>query len=218
MLQDKDSVQAFNRRTKNPKFKLRLDYLPEPFQGNPHAPVVLLNLNPGFRSTSPRPDKYFRNIVFANLQQQPISRSKSQKDFRFYHLNIRFWQKKVPGAGGHEYWFPLLRSLIAETGYHRVANRLLCVEFFPYPSEKFDRNLPNLKSQEYGFNLVRRAMKRKAVIIITRGWNHWEFAVPELKNYSKLERLKNHRRPWITENNLPNTYKTIIKKLRAYMT
>jgi hypothetical protein len=61
-------------------------------------------------------------------------------------------------------------------------------------------------------------MKRKAVIIITRGWNHWEFAVPELKNYSKLERLKNHRRPWITENNLPNTYKTIIKKLRAYMT
>lgn len=46
---DKEQVLAFNSKAK-PHHFLRLDFIPEPFVGNPEAPVLLLANNPGIKS------------------------------------------------------------------------------------------------------------------------------------------------------------------------
>lgn len=49
---DRDSVAEYNAKydkCRAEKYRLRTDMLPEPFIGRVEAPVVLLNLNPGFR-------------------------------------------------------------------------------------------------------------------------------------------------------------------------
>jgi len=45
--QDAGSIAAFNR-TADPDTLIRLGMMPEPFLGNPAAPVLVLGLNPGF--------------------------------------------------------------------------------------------------------------------------------------------------------------------------
>jgi hypothetical protein len=43
-----------------------------------------------------------------------------------------------------------------------------------------------LESQEFGFSLVRQAMERNAVILVSRSIGHWYRAVPGLSTYSNL--------------------------------
>lgn len=44
---DRPFVDRFNERARD-RHRIRLEIIPEPYLGNPDAPVVLLNLNPGF--------------------------------------------------------------------------------------------------------------------------------------------------------------------------
>ena len=45
--EDADEIERFNAKARY-DHAFHLDLIPEPFIGNPAAPVVLLNLNPGF--------------------------------------------------------------------------------------------------------------------------------------------------------------------------
>lgn len=201
LAQDAELVNRFNR-TAPLRTRLRLDLLPEPFQGGVAAPVVLLGLNPGVSSDDPaihaRPD--FARILRSTLAHEPIP-------FPFYLLN-----PDVSGPG-REWWDRKLASVLKVVPRQILSERLLSIEYAPYHSEKFGHPRMVLPSQRYGFYLVREAMSRNAVIILMRGRRLWYNAVPELERYSGHYTLQSVQNVTISPRNCPQGFEPLLAAL-----
>ena len=79
---DAEAIGRFNK-TADDSYRYHLDILPEPFLGRPDAPVVLLNLNPGYSGDEERfhhLDDYFRETALANLAHR-------EQEYPFYFLD-----------------------------------------------------------------------------------------------------------------------------------
>jgi hypothetical protein len=96
--------------------RLHLELLPEPFLGRPDAPVILLNLNPGFNDEDilahSRPD--FAESARLTLLHAPQA-------YPFYLLDPRFRD-----TSGARWWRKHLGQLIDRYDDQRIANSLLC--------------------------------------------------------------------------------------------
>jgi len=188
------------------KFKadtdLHFELLPEPFLGNPNAPLILLNLNPGYSpdDITYHQQKSFIDLSVANLNHHPLV-------YPFFLLDPNL------SAPGRVWWERKLSALIRDTNRETVAKKVLCVEYFPYHSRKFGHHKMRLPSQEYSFHLVRQAMARNAVIVLMRSKKLWYSAVPELKEYQSLFSVRNVQNPTISLGNLPESYASIIQAL-----
>ena len=115
------------RRLADDRSALKLDLPPQPWTGNPNtAEVFMLVLNPGFS-----PDDYveFGNADYAEQWRLALS---FQTRTPFYFLDPAF-----SGTGGYRWWARRLRELIAEVGLEAVAQRVMCIEHFPYNSVSF---------------------------------------------------------------------------------
>jgi hypothetical protein len=179
---------------------LRLDVLPEPFVGCLEAPVVLLNLNPGFDEENVEEHRCpeFRDLILNNLRQVP-------SEFPFYYLN-----PKIQPCKGAQYWTGKrgkLKRLMVDCGLKPVAQRVLCIEFFPYHSVTFPRRLRGAKllpSQEFAVSLAKSAIGRNALIVIMRNKEIWERELRDLlKNHERKCVLNNPQNPTITPRNCP---------------
>jgi hypothetical protein len=179
--EDKEAVETFN--AKAPKdYKLRIDdLLPEPFVGDPHAPVVLLGNNPGYtaKGAARKKEPRFVARMLANLRH-----AASDYPFVFFAPDI---DEALQG-----WWDRKLKELLP-FGRAVLARSLLAVEHFPYPSRRYGRKLPHLPSgaQDYSFSLVKKALERKAIIVLTRGERRWLRDVPALRTYGELCMLRN---------------------------
>ena len=149
--------------------------VPEPFLGNPQAPVVLLGLNPGFIPEDivfhDKPD--YHEAAVENLRH-------GNPEYPFYLLNPNFRD-----SPGHKWWYKHLRSLIEKSSLELVASRVFAVEIHGYHSEKFGRGL-RVQSQDYTRKLIRDAIARKARMVIMRGRREWESLVPDIALASDL--------------------------------
>ena len=193
---DRPFVAAFNRNA-SLNTRLRTNLLPEPFMGRPRsASVLLLQLNPGFAGNEAhwhgRPG--FGGALRANL---------SHNGSGFPHL---FLDPAWAGTPGGQWWQQRLRRVVEAVGNaRRVARRLAVVEFHGYHARNY-RSIPvTLPSQYYGFDLVRRAVARGAVIVVMRGFDAWTVAVPELADHRLVFRPKNPQSAYITEQALGRT-------------
>jgi hypothetical protein len=208
---DKAIVEAHNAKLeKNSPYELHLCVLPEPFLGRPDAPVVLLNLNPGWNeekdlSNHSRPEFIKKNRE--NLLHEP-------SEYPFYLLN--------PGLKPNRtvWWEERLKALIKavgleEDGLKAVAQNVLCVEYFPYHSKKY-KKCKQLPSQDYTFALVRAAVERDAVIILMRGKKKWLNAVPSLSNSKRLFEPRNVQRPYISPGNYGLGFEAAVAEIKAY--
>jgi hypothetical protein len=176
--EDTQAVLAFNRGPHaGPDVAFHLDLLPEPFLGNPTAPIVLLNLNPGF-DASEDPHWHavpeFRDLSRANLRHDP------SLGYPFFLLDPR-----LAASGGGKWWRKRLRPLLETCGQEAVSTALLCVEYLPYHSRHFSGRTPQVPSQRYAFSLVQSAVDRGAVIIALRSAAKWHAAVPALASYHR---------------------------------
>jgi hypothetical protein len=200
---DVGAVASFNRRV-NDDHRLHTDKLPEPFLGDPAAPIVLLNLNPGFKESDHLfvADPCGRALQLGNLRHAPTA-------YPFYHLDPR-----IADFGGAKWWKPRLGALIRLVGAEIVANRILCVEFFPYSSRSYREMGRILDSQRYGFHLVERAIDRRALIVAMRSRKLWCAHVPRLATYERLHACSNWRQPYISPGNLPTVFPLIERILR----
>jgi hypothetical protein len=200
--EDAARVASFNESAPE-DLRLHLDVLPEPFVGRREAPVVLLNLNPGYSPEGPRfhGDPSFAARLRRNLLHLPA-------EYPLYLLD-----PEVTGPG-HDWWKSKLRHLIKQVGYRGVANGVLCVEYFPYHSRRFKHGRLSLPSQQYSFSLVREVLERQAVVILLRGRRLWFRAVPELQSYP-LYRVKNWRKPTISPRNCPEGFERAVEVLKA---
>ena len=198
--QDHQRIAAFNRIA-DENTLVRLGMMPEPFLGNPAAPVILLGLNPGFS-----PDAH-RNETgeFLALSRQNLHHAGGE--YPFYLLTPSL---EVPGRF---WWEKKLAHLIRTKGLRAVARGLLCVEYFPYHSTRFAHSRLNVPSQQYSFGLVRSALSRNAVIVIMRSERLWRAALPELNHYPRCYCLQNPQNVVVTPNNCPDGYGEILAAL-----
>jgi hypothetical protein len=201
---DAPAVAAFNRRVGD-DHAIRADFLPEPYLGDPTAPIILLSLNPGFDE---RDRLLFENpcgraLGLGNLLHAPSS-------YPFFLLDPRV--AYAPGAG---WWTRRLGAVIRLVGVETVANRVCCVEFFPYHSRKYRGMGGILDAQRYGFDLVEQAIDRGALIVAMRSMKLWCANVPRLAAYDNLHACSNWQSPYISPGNLPTVFPAIERILRA---
>jgi len=202
LTEDNAAITQFNL-TALEEHKLRLDGFPGPFIGRPDAPIVLLNLNPGFEENDVVTDidGMWRNIKMLRHEEM---------DYPFFLLDPTISQ-----SGGYKWWYKRLRTLIERYDANFIANHILNIEFFPYPSKKatgfhYELKLP---SQKYGLYLVEQALEREAVIIALRAVPTWKWAVPGLENYGRFYELNSKLAAYVTPRNCPEGYPEIIRVL-----
>lgn len=198
---DLDAIAKFNYGA-DPNILIHLELLPEPFLGNPSAPVVLLGLNPGY---SPEDLVHHRSPDFVSLSRQNLRHE--QNRYPFYLLNPDI------SAPGRFWWERRLSRLINARGRETVAERVFCVEYFPYHSRKFAHSKLFVPSQGYSIQLVRNSIERNAIVVVLRSERLWCEAVPELMNYRQLYRLRSVQNVTITPNNCPDGYESILAAL-----
>ena len=116
-----------------------------------------------------------------------------------YPLEDRF-----EGTAGGRWWRARFAALQDATGvdWAELARRIGTVEFHGYWSSDWDAPLVTWPSQFYGFDLVRAAMDRTAVIILTRARRNWTQAVPGLDTYPRLAMTHSQQNSALTEKNL----------------
>jgi hypothetical protein len=181
---------------------LRLELLPEPYLGSPEAPVVLLNLNPGYSPEDQQnhEDPLFTARCLDNLIHRPV-------DYPFYLLDPSI---KAPGQ---RWWDRKLGPLIQRVGRQTVARGVLCVEYFPYHSRRFRHWRLSLPSQQYSFALVRQAISRGALVLLLRSERLWFAAVPELRSYERRYNMKSVQNPTVSPRNCPEGFELSVRAL-----
>jgi len=201
--EDRALVERFNARASE-AHGLRLDVLPEPFVGRPDAPVVLLALNPGYSDEDPALHAVpsFAARLRANLAHEP-------QPYPFYFLN------PSNEGSGRRWWRRKLKALLDEFPEVRVAEALLCVEYFPYHSRIYKSSAPLLPSQEYGFELVRSAVARGAVVVAMRARRVWCAAIPQLELPGRLLSLRNPQNVAVSLRNCPDGFERIRSAVAA---
>ena len=151
----------------------------------------MLALNPGYSDEDPQlhASPGFAARLRANLAHEA-------QPYPFYLLN------PANDGSGRQWWRRKLKELLGEFPEDKVAEALLCVEYFPYHSRSFKPLAQHLPSQEYGFDLVRRAVARGAVVVAMRARQKWCAAVPELDEPGRLLTLRSPQNVAVSQGNL----------------
>jgi hypothetical protein len=168
-------------------YELKLDLLPQPWTGNVNtAEVLVLALNPGFREED-----------YADLQNRDYAEQwrlalSFQTRTPFYFLDPAFQH-----TGGYLWWHRRLRDLIDVVGLDAVAQKVMCVEHFPYKSVRYGSLGTILPSQRYSFWIVQEAIRAGKQIVVMRSERVWLQSVPEMREYPYI-RLSNNRNPYFS--------------------
>lgn len=198
---DLDIVREFNKKFRyNPDYQIKTNLPPEPFIGDKSAPIVLLDISPGFS----RSDYYFyKEIKGTKIWQKNLKHIKNE--YPFFMLDPHFSNKK----SGFDTWTKKLRDLIYFYGAKKISRSIFCINYFPYHSKKIGPLLNKLPSQKYSFYLVNDSINRKAVIILLSGKKHWLREIPDLVNYKNLFISNVPRNTSITPKNFPTGFSVI---------
>jgi hypothetical protein len=200
---DREQIARFNHRA-NEITWIHEQLLPEPFLGDPCAPVVLLNLNPGF---STEDEKFHTQAVFSRASRMNLAHKASE--YPFYLLS-----PDVEGPG-RQWWQRRLAPLLKVASRQVVAKRICCIEYFPYHTRKFRHRGLRVPSQDYSFHLVREAIHRDAIIVLMRSHRLWYEAIDELRNHDRLYTLRSVQNTVMSRKNCPNGFEVICSTLGA---
>ncbi len=201
---DRVIINKFNE-SKHERFRVDPSLLPEPFIGRHDAPVVLLGLNPGWDANDKllHANPEFIRLWQDNIQQKPNA-------FPFYYLSPNI------AAPGFTWWKKKIRWLIEDAGPKLITQSLLCVEYFPYHSHKYHQGMPLIPSQAYSFELVRSAIKRRAIVVVMRSKRIWFEAVPELVSHSRCYCLRNPQNVAVSPGNCPAGFDAIVQAIKDH--
>lgn len=161
---DRRQIESFNESS-TADHCIRLDVYPEPFIGDPAAPILILSLNPGFKPAQvdahAQPD-------LARLLIKSMRMEAGEESIPFHHLHPDY-QKHSPSV-----WWPrCLKGWIDRYGLERVSRAFFCVELFPYASKRFKAMPELLDSQRFGFEVARAKIEAGATVIAFRAKKAW---------------------------------------------
>lgn len=179
----------------NPRIQTQL--MPEPYLGRLNAPVVFLNLNPGY--TPGLEERWHANPEL----KEAFRRNFTQGELPYPHI---FLDPRFRESPGGMWWWDRLRHLIEHCTREKVARNLLALEYFPYHSRAY----PNVRvpSDEFARCILRNAMDRGATIIVARRWNDLVVQLPELLKYPCL-RTASNQNVILTPRNLPGFWDVV---------
>ena len=198
--EDASYVEQFNQRGALSE-QLHLELMAEPFLGDPLAPVVLLNGNPGFAETDPvsHRDARFMAAARRNLLHSPA-------EWPLFLLDPALT------SAGHDWWRRRTRSLAeAVGGYQQVARSVFVMETHGYHASRYRRI--NLPSQQYTRELVRAAINRKAILIVMRARREWWRLVPELSMANAFS-LRSPQNVSVSPKNCPDGFASAVAAIR----
>ncbi len=175
---DKKVIGNFNEK-QSELYKLRTSMMPAHFTGNIlNSKIVLLASNPGY--VEKEVENFYSNPKF---MKERIS------DLTF--LSDSFISNDDERIKESPYWNQKLRWLTEEVGFDIVSKNVSLLQFNPYHSIKFKKvpkkffkntNTSNyLKSQNYGFDLLRNCIKQDKLIVVLRSKKEWFKAVSRIK-------------------------------------
>lgn len=210
-------------RTKNPGANdlVCTTLWPEPFQGNPNAPVYLLNGNPGGAGLRQiekilLKDPLFCDLMMANLRHKSVP---GYDNFIFNNmLKIDNGSVRLASSGevksmsnkdleknsildGSKWWKKRTEEIRKTIGKNP---NLFVVEYFPYNSKDskgIDRSL-RLPSYDYSDYLIRKAMEEKKLIVIMRWKSAWCERIKGLANYPNLLEISSDSSVFLSSGNL----------------
>lgn len=176
-------------------YNLRVELLPQPYLGNVgSAKVICLLLNPGCSGTEDNVELDCQRL------QKALRDNLGSSESRLVYLDDEFdWT-----SGGKWMRQKILNPLSAYGVTRDDLNRnFAVVEYFPYHSKAFNVRLDEpLRSQRYGFELVRQAIMNNAIVLLMRGKELWHKAVPELQGSSNCITPHSTRNVILSEKNL----------------
>jgi hypothetical protein len=188
--------------------KLETDLIPEPYLGNPNAPILLLNLNPGY---DPREvpyhnsDNHFISLSRANLVHADMK-------YPFYLLD-----PSISFSLGHQWWSRKLKPLIQSASPAAVARSLFCVEYFPYHSRRYRFSKTSFPSQGYSFWLASQSILTAETIVLMRGARYWFSQFPTLEHHPKLIELQSVQNVTISQRNCTKGYQLLESIVRSHI-
>lgn len=198
------AVDNFNERCNKQECKILTHLLPDPYLGNIDAPVVLLNLNPGYNGSE---DELHKRAEFIKVCRNNLLHGETK--WSNYYFDPHFHNTE-----GYKWWSNVARKTIEVVSPEKFSQNILIVEYFPYHSSSFKPMKEILPSQMYSGYLVKKAIERDACIVIMRGESEWLELVPELKHFEYLT-LSNKQRGWISEGNMKGDHSRFIEKLMS---
>jgi hypothetical protein len=195
--EDQPYVDAWNETwgAQNERIRLHTEVLPEPFSGPRDASLVVLSLNPGWSGMEPREHaSALGRVIRGSIGDDEAQHVQPGLLDEFAGTEGGKWKRKC-------FRFVTERSGIS---YDALAIRVLWIEFHAYHSKGWKPLPVTLPSQWFGFDLVRQAVERGAVVVLLRGGRAWHVAVPSLMNYQRAFTTKTARNSSISPGNLPS--------------
>lgn len=215
--EDKNIIENFNQK-QSEIFQLRTSMMPAHFTGNIlKSKIVLLATNPGY--VEKEVENFYRNPKFIKERIKDLTFSSDS-----------FISDDEERIRESPYWNQKLRWLIDEVGFENVSKNVSLLQFNPYHSIKFreiakkyfknTKSTNYLKSQDYGFDLLRNCIDKDKLIVVLRSKKPWFKAVSELKEHErngKVITIKNKRQPFLSPNNFEteNGFDKLVKKLKV---
>lgn len=169
---DRPLIDAHNRRlSPDDVRRVPLDTYPEPYIGDPEAPILLLLTNPGYGSDArtAHATAAIGQLCVDNLQHRP-------SPYPFYPLNPVYLNN-----GGSHWWSQSLQYWIRRYGAQVVARSVFCMELFPYASRQYPALRQIVPSQEYSIAIAREKLRRGCTTIVVRKHTEWSGLLPELR-------------------------------------
>jgi len=157
------------KQSRKIEHRLQTHVVPEPWCGPlKSAAVLALSGNPHWDDR----DEGMPSIAFT-LMEENLSGDRSM-----------FWlDRRLRGLSG-SVWYRsrLLLDVLEVVNEESVASNFCLVDFVGYRSHQWNHSL-RVPSQGFTIQEVEAAMRRRAVIVITRGVQPWLKAVPALRSY-----------------------------------
>ncbi|MCZ7414019.1 hypothetical protein [Streptomyces sp. WMMC897] len=134
------------------------------------------------------------------ITERALANAASTDGMPMHYLDPALGLETTPGGRWWRRTLGGLRSL--GYTYGQLAARVLAVQFHGYHAEAWKPLPITLPSQRHGFRLVRKAIERDAVIVLTRASAQWLVAVPQLADHRHLLRTNSTRNPALSDRNL----------------
>ena len=167
---DVDVIASYNRKCKNEGVRIQTRLLPQPFIGNPEAPIWILTLNPGYSEIDLYDMLGEKKEIKAWLTKEKVEISPETEDKKslekrqelllnqlrfkepsFYVLDKCFNTLKEHAGnksfGGYEWWKKHLLGTENKNSKHfckgekKMLSKFFALEFFPYHSRNFSKEL-----------------------------------------------------------------------------
>ncbi|TVZ26552.1 hypothetical protein JM83_1526 [Gillisia sp. Hel_I_86] len=194
-----------------------IDY-PEPFLGNPESPIYFLLGNPGKSGEEKNDIKTIENGL-EEIIEKNLKHDSENLEYPLYFLDPKF-----KNHSGYNWWNEVFKNLIFDEDKNKnllkrktLSKNIFIVELYGYHSESSEKriitNKERLKSIEYSYFLIDKAIKEKKTIIIARSISTWLEKVEKLKEYNNCYYLGVNRGIKFSISTIPPKPYKLIKSL-----